>query len=56
MKDYKAMWEILKHDVEETLAILSNPESMIMYSDIQRMASAKLLQQSMIKIEGENES
>lgn len=53
--DYKKMWEDLERRVSFDLSMLVYRESIIEYADILRMAASKLIQQTMIKIEKENQ-
>ena len=54
-KNYEKMWEDLKYDVNFDLSMLADSKTVIQFADIQRMAVAKLIQQTMIKIENNTE-
>ena len=54
--NYKNMWNELKRAVEFDLSMLADPKTTIEFADIQRMASAKLIQQTMIKIENKEKT
>ena len=51
--DYEKMWKELKRATAADLSNLTDPSTVIEYADVQRMSAAKLVQQSMIKIEKE---
>ena len=50
MSDYKKMWEELERNISFDLSMLADSKTVIEYADILRMASAKLIQQSMNRI------
>ena len=52
--NYEKMWKELKRAALTDLSMLGDPKTIIEYADIQRMATAKLIQQTMIKIEQES--
>jgi len=52
--DYEKMWKELKRAAAADLSMLEDPKTIIEYADIQRMAAAKLIQQTMINIEKKN--
>lgn len=51
--DYEKMWNILKRNISTDIKMLSSGNTDLNYSDILRMSTAKIVQQSMDLIEKE---
>ena len=53
--DYEKMWEKLKQQVSDDVASISTLNTDVYYIDILRMATARIVLQSIVRIEKQSE-